>query len=82
MIDFGGDVLFFIGEEHISIAVASDIILRQKPIKWRFDRCAQRNFINTNIVDHENGDIVNGWLNVVDIADQIQQFQHVDVLLL
>ena len=75
------NILFFIGQEIISIAGSADIVLAHQAVKGTTDSFTHDNLIYTNIVCHEDNDIVQVGRNIINISNQIQKFQYIYILL-
>ena len=82
ILDVDGNILFLIRQEGVGIAIAGDVVLRQKAFQRSRDGCAEGNLVRVNIVDHQDGDILNVRLDVLNIADEVEQLEDVHVLLL
>ena len=82
ILDVDGNILFLICQEGIGIAIAGDVVLRQKAFQRSRDGCAEGNLVGVNIVDHQNGDILNVRLDIFNVADKVEQLEDVHVLLL
>ena len=79
--NFTLNILFFISQKVIKVTRSADIILAHQAVKTSTDRFPHDNLIHTNIVCHKDNDIVQIRRNIINIANQIQQFQNVYVLL-
>ena len=82
ILDVDGNILFLICQEGIGIAIAGDVVLRQKAFQRSRDGCAEGNLVRVNIVDHQDGDILNVRLDIFNVADKVEQLEDVHVLLL
>ena len=80
--DFTLNILFFICQEVISIACSADIVLADQTVKAATDSFTHNNFIHTNIICHQDNDIIQIRRNIINIPNQIQKFQHIHILLL
>ena len=72
ILDVDGNILFLVREESVGIAVAGDVVLRQEAFQRSRDRCAKGNLVRVNIVDHQDGDVLNVRLDILNIADQVE----------
>ena len=79
--DIDGNILLFVGQKCIGVPVAGNVILRQQPLKGLRDRRSEGNLIGTNVINHQNSNVVDIRFNVVNVPYQIQQFQDVHILL-
>ena len=82
VLDIDSDILLFIGKESIGIAVSGDIVLRQQSLQRLCDGGAQSDLIGTNIIDHQNRDIVDVSLDILNVAHEVQELQNAYILLL
>ena len=81
VLDVDGNILFLICQEGVGIAIAGDVVLRQKAFQRSCDGRTEGNLVRVNIVDHQDGDILDVRLDVLNIADEVEQFEDVHVLL-
>ena len=79
--DFSLNVLFLIGQEIISIASSANIVLAHQTVKASTDSFTHDNLIHTNIICHKDNDIVQIGRNIINIPNQIQEFQYIYILL-
>ena len=79
--DFTLNVLFFISQEVIGVAGSADIVLAHQTVKASSDSFTHDNLIYTNIICHEDNDIVQIGRNIINISNQIQKFQYIHILL-
>ena len=82
MMDLLLNILFLIRQEVINITSASDIILTHQAFEGLTHSSPENHLISTDIISHQNDDIVNRSLDIINIANQIQEFQHTDIILL
>ena len=82
VLDVDGNILFLIRQEGVGIAIAGDVVLRQKAFQRSRDGRTEGNLVRVNIVDHQDGDVLDVRLDVLNIADEVEQFEDVHVLLL
>ena len=82
ILDVDGNILFLIREESVGIAIAGDVVLRQKAFQRSRDGCAESNLVRVNIVDHQDGDVLDVRLDIFNVADKVEQLEDVHVLLL
>ena len=75
------NVLFFIRQEIIGVAGSADIVLAHQTVKASTDSFTHDNLIHTNIICHEDHDIVQIGRNIINISNQVQKFQYVHILL-
>ena len=71
ILDFSLNILFFIRQEVISIARASDIVLAHQAVKGSPDLFPHDDLIHADIIRHQDNDIVQIRLDIIDIANQI-----------
>ena len=76
---FARDVLFLVGEEVVSVALARHVVLAHQAVKRSLKPLAQVDLVGAHIVDHERGDVVQRALEIPDVADEIEQLEHVHV---
>ena len=76
------NVLFFISQEVVGIAGSADIVLTHQAVKTTTNRFTHDDFIYTNIVCHQDYDIVQVRRNIINVANQIQELQYIHILLL
>ena len=81
VLDVDGNILFLVCQEGIGIAIAGDVVLRQKAFQRSRDGCAEGNLVRVNIVDHQDGDVLNVRLDIFNVADEVEQLEDVHVLL-
>ena len=81
ILDVDGNILFLICQEGIGIAIAGDVVLRQKAFQRSRDGCAESNLVRVNIVDHQDGDVLNVRLDILDVTDKVEQLEDIHVLL-
>ena len=82
ILDVDGNILFLIRQEGIGIAIAGDVVLRQKAFQRSRDGRTEGNLVGVNIVDHQDGDILDVRFDVFNVADEVEQLEDVHVLLL
>ena len=82
ILDVDGNILFLIRQEGVGIAIAGDVVLRQKAFQRSRDGCAEGNLVRVNIVDHQDGDVLNVRLDIFNVADEVEQLEDVHILLL
>ena len=51
-------------------------------VKAFLDLLAHGDFIRADIIDHQRRDVIDISFDIINISDQVQQFQHADVILL
>src|SRR5699024_9404663 len=78
--DFSLNILFFIGQEVINFSCSSDIVLAHQPVQTFTDSLTHGDLVHANIIRHQNYNIVQIGRNVVNITNQVQQFQHIHIL--
>ena len=71
--DLSLNILLFIGQEVISIARAADIVLAHQTIQGLLHLLPHDDLIHPDIIRHQDDDIVQICLDVIDITHQIQQ---------
>ena len=81
ILDVDGNILFLICQEGIGIAIAGDVVLRQKAFQRSRDGCAESNLVRVNIVNHQDGDVLDVRLDVLNITDEVEQLEDIYVLL-
>ena len=82
ILDVDGNILFLIRQEGVGIAIAGDVVLRQKAFQRSRDGRAKGNLVRVNIVDHQDGDVLDVRLDIFNVADKVEQLEDVHVLLL
>lgn len=82
VLNINGDVLLFISEEGVGITVSRDVVLRQKAFQRLGDRGTKSNLVSADVINHQDRDVVNVSLDVLDVAHEIKQLQNIDILLL
>src|SRR5699024_5148496 len=78
--DFSLNILFFIGQEVINFSCSSDVVLAHQPVQTFTDSLTHGDLVHANIIRHQNYNIVQIGRNVVDVTNQVQQFQHIHIL--
>ena len=78
--DLSRDVLLFVGEEIVRIALTRHVVFTHQAIERRLQTFAQGNLVHAHVVDHKRGDVVQRALEVRDVADKVEQLQHADIL--
>ena len=81
VLDVDGNILFLVRQEGVGIAIAGDVVLRQKAFQRSRDGCAEGNLVRVNIVDHQDGDVLNVRLDIFNVADEVEQLEDIHVLL-
>ena len=71
ILDFSLNILFFICQEVISIARAADIILAHQTVKRAPHLFPHDNLIHADIIRHQNDNIIQICLDIINIANQI-----------
>ena len=79
--DFTLNVLFFICQEIIGVTGSANIVLAHQTVKTSTDSFTHDNLIYTNIVCHKDYDIIQIGRNIINIPNQIQEFQYIYILL-
>ena len=78
--DFALDVLLLIGQEVVGVAGAGDVVLAHQAIQRGRNRSLCADFVHGDVVRHQDHDVFKvGW-NVIHIAHQIQQLEHIHIL--
>ena len=67
--DFTLNVLFFIRQKVISVSGSANIVLAHQTVKASTDSFTHNNLIHTNIVCHEDNDIVQIGRNIINISN-------------
>ena len=79
--DFALNILLLIGQEVIGVIRSSNVILTKQPVQRFCNHTAQLDFIRTDIIRHQDDNVIQIRRNIlIDITDQIQQFQYVYIL--
>ena len=78
--DFSLNVLFFIGQEVVNFSSSSDIVLAHKPVQTFTDSLTHGDLVHANIICHQNYNIVQIGRNIINVTNQVQQFQHIHIL--
>ena len=73
-------LFFFVGQEHVLIAIAGDQQLILQAIEARFDLAAQRHLVGINLLDGKRDQVVESGLDQINITDQEQGFENVNVV--
>ena len=81
ILDVDGNILFLIRQEGIGIAIAGDVVLRQKAFQRSRDGCTEGNLVRANIVNHQDGDILDVCLDIFNVTDKVEQLEDVHILL-
>ena len=71
ILDFSLNILFFIRQEVISITRASDIVLAHQAVKGSPHLFPHDDLIHADIIRHQDNDIIQIRLDIIDIANQI-----------
>ena len=74
------NILFLVGQEVISIAGAADIVLTEQTVQGAAHLFPHRDLVQTDVVRHQDDDVVQIGLYVIHVAHQIQELQHIHVL--
>ena len=74
------NVLLLVCQEIVSIPGSADIVLAHKAVQGFPRLFPESNLVPTDIVSHENDDVIHICRNVIHISDQIQKLQHIHVL--
>ena len=82
VLDVDGNILFLVRQEGVGIAIAGDVVLRQKAFQRSRDGRAKGDLVRVNIVNHQDSDIFDVRFDVFNITDEVEQFEDVHVLLL
>ena len=80
VLDFALDVLFLIGQEVIGIAGTADVVLAEQAVQAVAHLFTHGDLIQPDIVRHQDDDVVQVGLDVIDVTHHIQQLQYVHVL--
>ena len=72
ILDVDGNILFLVREESVGIAVAGDVVLRQEAFQRSCDGCAEGDLVRVNIVNHQDGDVLNVRLDIINVANEIE----------
>ena len=67
------DILLLVGEEVVRIALTCHVVLAHQTVERFLDAVLKSSLVNIHAIDHKDGDVLNVGLDVVDVADQIQQ---------
>ena len=81
ILDVDGNILFLVRQEGIGIAIAGDVVLRQKAFQRSRNGRTKGNLVRVNIVDHQDGDVLNVRLDILNIADEVEQLEDIHILL-
>ena len=73
ILDVDGNILLLIRQEGIGIAIAGDVVLRQKAFQRSRDGRTEGNLVRVNIVDHQNGDVLDIRFDIFNVADEVEQ---------
>ena len=80
--DVNSDVLLFVGQEGIGIAISGDIVLRQQSFQRLRNRCAKCDLVSSDVFNHQDSNVVDVCLNVLNVAHEIKQLEDIHILLL
>ena len=67
------DILFLVGKEVVRIALTCHVVLAHQAVERLLNAVLKGGLVHVHAVDHKDGDVLDVGLDVVDIADQIQQ---------
>ena len=67
------DILFLVGKEIVRIALTCHVVLAHQTVERLLNAVLKGGLVHVHAVDHKDGDVLDVGLDVVDIADQIQQ---------
>jgi len=75
------DILFLIGKEVVRLAAPADIVLTQQTVQGLPDSFTQGDLVHPDIVGHEDDDVIQICRDVIiDVADEIQELQHIHIV--
>ena len=81
ILDVDGNILFLIRQEGVGIAIAGDVVLRQKAFQRSRDGRTEGDLVRVNIVNHQDSDVLDIRLDVLNITDEVEQLEDIHVLL-
>ena len=82
ILDVDGNILFLICQESVGITIAGDVVLRQKAFQRSRDGRTEGDLVRVNIVNHQDSDVLDIRLDVLNITDEVEQLEDIHVLLL
>ena len=74
--------LFGVGQKRIAVTCSRHVIFSHKAVEAFLHRLLLRLHVGIDAVRHEDGDVSNTRLDIVDVIDQVQHLQYVNVLFL
>ena len=74
-IDVPLDVLFLVGEEAVDVPGAADVVLREEALQGGGDLLAHGDFVEVDLIRHEDDEVVEVGFYVVDVAHEVEEFQ-------
>ena len=72
ILDVDGNILFLVRQESVGITIAGDVVLRQKAFQRSRDGCTEGDLVGVNIVDHQDSDVLDIRLDVLNITDEVE----------
>ena len=81
VLDVDGNILFLICQEGVGIAIAGDVVLRQKAFQRSRDGRTEGDLVRVNIVNHQDSDVLDIRFDILNIADEVEQLEDIHVLL-
>ena len=80
--DFSLNILLFVRQEIIGISSSSDIVLAHQTVQGSSHLLTHDDLIHADIISHQDNDIIQIRLNIIDVTNQVQKLQHGHILLL
>ena len=78
--DFALDVLLLVGEEVVGVACPGDVVLAHQPVEGRRYSGAHGDLVRAQVIRHQDDDVVQIGLHIVDITDEVEELEHIHVL--
>ena len=75
------DILLLVGQEVVGIAGAANVVLTKQIVQRLPHLLAENDFVGADIIGHQNHDVIQiGRHIVVDVANQVEELQHIHIV--
>ena len=66
--DVDGDVLLLVRQKRVGVSISGNVVLGYQTLQRHCDFTAEVDLVRSDVVHHQNGDVVDVCLDVVNVA--------------